>query len=121
MQLSFCNIPPLLWRADDLPRPSELGKGTALYFTASSFVLCAVRPVTLVVPFSSAGHLASSIVVHMLCNYMGVPDITFSIAPGNPRESTRTSVLYEHRIGERWYFLVVHKLPCMFEDVRSLP
>lgn len=30
---------------------------------------------------------------------MSVPDITFSIAPGNPRESTRTSVLYEHRKG----------------------
>lgn len=54
---------------------------------------------TLAVPFTCAGHLVSSILVHMLCNYMGVPDITFSIAPGNPRESTRTSVLYEHRKG----------------------
>ncbi|CAM9259522.1 unnamed protein product [Pylaiella littoralis] len=45
------------------------------------------------------GHLASSILIHVLCNFMGVPDITFSIAPGNPRESTRTSVLYEHRAG----------------------
>ncbi|CAM9367501.1 unnamed protein product, partial [Hapterophycus canaliculatus] len=45
------------------------------------------------------GHLISSILVHMLCNFMGVPDITFSIPPGNPRESTRTSVLYEHRKG----------------------
>ncbi|CAN0291642.1 unnamed protein product [Ectocarpus sp. 6 AP-2014] len=43
------------------------------------------------------GHLVSSILVHMLCNFMGVPDITFSIAPGNPGESTRTSVLYKHR------------------------
>lgn len=42
----------------------------------------------------------SSILVHMLCNYMGVPDITFTIPPGNLRESTRTSVLYEHRKGE---------------------
>lgn len=32
---------------------------------------------------------------------MGVPDITFSIAPGNPGESTRTSVLYKHRKRER--------------------
>ncbi len=47
------------------------------------------------------GHLVSSILVHMLCNFMGVPDITFSIAPGNHRESTRTSVLHDHRIGEK--------------------
>ncbi|CAM9684495.1 unnamed protein product [Laminaria digitata] len=45
------------------------------------------------------GHLASAVLVHVLCNFMGVPDITFSVAPGNPRESTSTSVLYKHRTG----------------------
>lgn len=61
-------------------------------FTSPLFVFSSIRP--------TAGHLASSILIHMLCNFMGVPDITFSIAPGNPGESTRTSVLYEHRTGE---------------------
>lgn len=45
------------------------------------------------------GHLASSILVHALCNFMGVPDLTFNVAPGNSQESTPTSVLYQRRIG----------------------
>lgn len=46
------------------------------------------------------GHLASAILVHAFCNWMGVPDLTFSVAPGNIRESTATSALHRYRAGE---------------------
>ncbi|CAM9153077.1 unnamed protein product [Ascophyllum nodosum] len=45
------------------------------------------------------GHLVSSILVHTMCNLMGVPDITFATKPGTPADSSPTSVLYEHRTG----------------------
>ncbi|CAM9446222.1 unnamed protein product, partial [Sphacelaria rigidula] len=45
------------------------------------------------------GHLVSSVLVHAFCNFMGVPDVTFNIVPGNSRDSTCTSILYPHRRG----------------------
>ena len=71
--------------------PQTSSRDTAIFVGSVHSVALALSPAT--------GHLVSSVLVHMLCNFMGVPDITFIIPPGNG-ESTRTSVLHEHRIGE---------------------
>ncbi|CAM9122700.1 unnamed protein product, partial [Ectocarpus fasciculatus] len=67
------------------------------------------------------GHLVSSILVHMLCNFMGVPDITFSIAPGNPGESTRTSVLYKHRKRETRHRLLIRSCRSLHKKTGEAP
>ncbi|CAM9436680.1 unnamed protein product [Discosporangium mesarthrocarpum] len=43
------------------------------------------------------GNLISSVLVHAFCNLMGVPDLTFHVAPGNVHHSSPTSALHSRR------------------------
>jgi membrane protease YdiL (CAAX protease family) len=43
------------------------------------------------------GHIAAAIASHSLCNYMGLPDLSFAVPPTNSAQSGQLSQVYSYR------------------------
>jgi hypothetical protein len=67
------------------------------------------------------GHIAAAIASHSLCNYMGLPDLSFAVPPSNSAQAGQLSPVYSYR-KVRHYLLstAVHVRHCTRLAVRQV-